>query len=90
MKSTVMDESLSTNATRVLFHRKLLYFFKRQHNEKPTPNENSCGAIGKHSAQSVCVHTRVRPYELPLWPHRPLAVSFILLYKCIVTLGNQR
>ena len=36
MKSKVVDESLSTNATRVLLQRKLLYYFKRQQNEKPT------------------------------------------------------
>ena len=39
MKSTVVDESLSTNVTKSSVpERKLLYYFKRQQNKKPTPN----------------------------------------------------
>ena len=36
MKSTVVDESLSTNATSSVPEKKLLYYFKRQQKEKPT------------------------------------------------------
>ena len=38
MKSTVVDESLSTTTTRVLFQRIYLIYLKRQQNEKFVPN----------------------------------------------------
>ena len=44
MRSTVVDESLFTNAE-FCSREKLLYYFKRQQNEKPTPNVNDTFVI---------------------------------------------